>query len=105
MMRHNSLTRRLVIAAIIATVLVTLVLIPITWSNTTTRFENSRLTAQTLLEAEYEALLQGMNESLNHALAIAEFPSVRQHLERVGRLQNPYQDDWSVRNQEQLRGI
>ncbi|WP_273132328.1 diguanylate cyclase domain-containing protein [Marinobacter vinifirmus] len=85
--------------------LVTLVLIPITWSNTTTRFESSRLTAKTLLEAEYDALLQGMNESLNHALAIAEFPSVRQHLDRIRQTQNPYQDVWSDQNEDQIRGM
>ncbi len=101
----RSLTHRLVIASVLAIVLVTLVLIPITWSNTTTRFESSRLTAKTLLEAEYDALLQGMNESLNHALAIAEFPSVRQHLDRIRQTQNPYQDVWSDQNEDQIRGM
>ncbi len=103
MKTRTPLTRRLMVAGLLAVALITLILVPIAWLNKEARFEQSRLTAQALLDAEHEALMQGLNESLNHALAISQFPTVRQHLSRAHQTQSPYQDDWSKRNADNLK--
>ena len=89
MKTRTPLTRRLMVAGLLAVALTTLILVPIAWLNKEARFEQSRLTAQALLDAEHEALRQGLNESLNHALAISQFPTVRQHLSRAHQTQSP----------------
>ena len=63
MNKKTSLARRLVVASASAVILVTLVITPIIISNISTRFESSRQTAETLLEGEYDALLQRLDES------------------------------------------
>ena len=105
MNKKTSLARRLVVASASAVILVTLVITPIIISNISTRFENSRQTAETLLEGEYDALLQSLDESLNHALALSEFPSVGEYLTRSSGAQSPYQEEWAFRNEMQLRGM
>ncbi|GHD43858.1 PAS domain S-box-containing protein/diguanylate cyclase (GGDEF) domain-containing protein [Marinobacter persicus] len=105
MNKKTSLARRLVVASASAVILVTLVITPIIISNISTRFESSRQTAETLLEGEYDALLQGLDESLNHTLALSEFPTVREYLTRTGSASSPYQEEWAFRNEMQLRGM
>jgi diguanylate cyclase (GGDEF)-like protein/PAS domain S-box-containing protein len=64
--------------------------------------EAARITAQALLVTEYDVLLQGMNESLNHSLAIAEFPSVVQYLSNAQETQSPYQERLLKQNRDQF---
>lgn len=92
----------LVLATLIPVLLVTSTLAPIFWSNIESRLERTRITAQALLEAEYDVLLQGMNESLNHSLAVAEFASVVRYLSNAQETRSPYQERLLQVNREQL---
>ena len=96
------LSKRLALATLIPALLITSTLALVFWSNIENRVEAARITAQTLLETEYDVLLQGMNESLNHSLAIAEFPSVVQYLSNAQETQSPYQERLLKQNGDQL---
>ena len=80
---------RLVLATLIPTVLITITLAPFVWSNIQNRLDHARTSAQAQLEAEYDVLLQDMNESINHALAVAEFPTIEQYLQSVQQTRSP----------------
>ncbi|WP_257125225.1 sensor domain-containing diguanylate cyclase [Chromohalobacter japonicus] len=83
MMRLKTLGARLVIATIVPLLLVTAMLYPIFRTHLETRLDSSRHGATTLLNAEYDALLHGMNESFNQVLAVAELPILQRHLHNV----------------------
>jgi PAS domain S-box-containing protein len=96
------LKTRLIMATLLPVFLVTATLAPIFWSNIQNRLEFSRIAAEALLEAESDVLLQDMNESLNHSLAIAEFPSVVGYLGDTQTTQSPYQETLVQQNRKQL---
>ncbi|WP_018403149.1 sensor domain-containing diguanylate cyclase [Marinobacter gelidimuriae] len=96
------LSIRLALATLIPALLITSTLVPLFWSNIESRVESARITARALLEAEYDVLLQDMNESLNLSLAIAEFPSVVQYLSHAQETQSPYQERLLKQNEDQL---
>jgi len=96
------LKTRLIMATLLPVFLVTATLAPIFWSNIQNRVEFSRIAAEALLEAESDVLLQDMNESLNHSLAIAEFPSVVGYLGDTQTTQSPYQETLVQQNRKQL---
>ena len=98
----KTLSIRLALATLIPALLITSTLAPIFWSNIESRVESTRIMAQALLDAEYDVLLQDMTESLNHSLAIAEFPSVVQHLNNAQETQSPYQERLLKQNGDQL---
>lgn len=98
----KTLRTRLVVATLVPVFLVTATLAPIFWSNIQNRLEYSRVAAEALLEAEYDALLQDMNEGLNHSLAIAEFPSVVGYLGDAQKTLSPYQETLFQQNRKQL---
>ncbi|MCL7942917.1 diguanylate cyclase [Marinobacter sp. ATCH36] len=98
----RTLRTRLVVATLVPVFLVTATLAPIFWSNIQNRTEYSRVAAEALLEAEYDVLLQDMNESLNHSLAIAEFPSVVGYLSDAQTTRSPYQETQFQQTRKQL---
>ncbi|WP_205741931.1 hypothetical protein [Halomonas marinisediminis] len=73
---------RLVVAIVVPLGLVTLTLTPILASHLDEQVDSTSHSAEALLGAEYDMLLQGMNESFNQVLATAEFPLLRQFLIR-----------------------
>ena len=75
--------KRFALATLIPVVLVTVTLILLSWASVDIRLNSARTTAKALLEAEYDMFIQDLNESLNHALTLAEFPSVMQYLLNV----------------------
>lgn len=77
---------RLAAAIIIPIFLVTGALFPIVTFHWQERVDSTRLNAETLLESEYDLLLQNMNESFNQVLATAEFPLLRRFLARQKNL-------------------
>lgn len=93
---------RLVLATLIPTVLITITLAPFVWSNIQNRLDHARTSAQAQLEAEYDVLLQDMNESINHALAVAEFPNIEHYLQSAQQTHSPYQEGQLKQNREQL---
>lgn len=93
---------RLVLATLIPTVLITITLAPFVWSNIQNRLDHARTSAQAQLEAEYGVLLQDMNESINHALAVAEFPNIEHYLQSAQQTHSPYQEGQLKQNREQL---
>lgn len=99
------LTIRLLLATLLPIVLVTAILTPIFWSNIQSRLEDARATAGSLLEAEYDVLRQGVNQSLNHSLAIAEFPLVTRYLSNMREAPSPYLERLAREDLEQLRDM
>lgn len=102
-MKH--LGARLVLATLLPILLITMVLAPFVWSNIQNRLDNARTAAQAQLEAEYDVLLQDMNESINHALAVAEFPNIEQYLQSAQQTRSPYQEGMLKPNREQLEDM
>ena len=72
---------RLLAAVVIPVLLVSALLYPIFSLHLEDRIDRSRDAGRALLEAEYEGFVRNLNESLNHALAIAEFPSLHRLLD------------------------
>lgn len=81
---------RLVWATLLPAALITLTLIPFIWSNAQSNLDNTRAAATALLKAEYDGFLQDMKGSINHALAVAEFPTVFDYLVKAQQTQSPY---------------
>lgn len=98
----KKLSKRLALATFIPALLITLTLAPLFWSSIESRVESARITAQALLEAEYGVLLQDMKASLNHSLAIAEFPSVVKYLSNAQKTHSAYQERLLKQNGDQL---
>ena len=104
-MTPTSLWPRLVVATLVPVVLVTALLYPIFTAQLKVRIDGTRATAEARLEAEYEGLLQGMNESFNQALATAEFPLLRRYLDGVQQTRSPARDLAVQRDHEQMNTL
>ncbi|PXY00319.1 sensor domain-containing diguanylate cyclase [Halomonas sp. LBP4] len=96
---------RLTVAVLLPVALVTLILTPIFTSHLEERIDGTRQSAESLLAAEYDLLLRGMNESFNQVLATAEYPLLRRFLLRQAAAETPTwglaaQSDW-----EQLEAL
>lgn len=102
MKQFKSIGVRLVMAFLLPVVLVTATLYPIFQLHLEERVESKRAAARALLKAEHGALVQDMNESLNHALAITEFPSLQRFFENAQQTPSPYQQQAIEGEEEQL---
>lgn len=76
----KSLWARLALATFVPVFLVTATLFPIFTAHLEKRLDSARASAEALLEAKYEVLIQDMNESFNQVLATAEFPLLHRYL-------------------------
>ncbi len=101
----TSLWPRLVVATLVPVVLVTALLYPIFTAQLKERVDATRTMAETRLEAEYEGLLQRMNESLNQVLATAEFPLLRRYLDGAQQTRSPARDLVLQRDREQVNAL
>ena len=99
------LWKRLTAAILAPVVLVTALLYPILLGQLNERGHSTRVTAEARLEAEYEGLLQRMNESLNQVLATAEFPLLRRYLASTQQTRSPSSDIVLQHNREQLDAL
>ncbi|WP_246007537.1 hypothetical protein [Halomonas nitroreducens] len=90
-MSPTILFTRLALAVAVPVVLVTATLSLIFQAHLEARLEAAQAGAKAMLEAGHASLTRGMNESLNHALATAELPSLKRYLTRPGKTQPSYQ--------------
>ncbi|MGJ7457458.1 sensor domain-containing diguanylate cyclase [Halomonas sp. RA08-2] len=104
-MTLTSLWARLVAATVVPIVLVTALLYPIFTAQLEDRIVSTRVTAEALLEAEYEGLLQDMNESLNQVLATAEFPLLRSYMASLDPAHSPARSMVLQRDHAQLDAL
>ncbi|GAA0578630.1 diguanylate cyclase [Halomonas salifodinae] len=101
----KALWARLTVALVVPLGLVTLTLTPILASHLEERIDSTRSSAKALLSAEYDLLLQGMNESFNQVLATAEFPLLRQFLARRAPSRTPEWGAVTQRDQAQIESL
>lgn len=99
------LALRLLGSALLSVTLVTLALYPIIQIQLEDRINGAQLAAGALLDAEYDALVQEVNESLNQALAIVELPSLQRFLALAGQTRAPFQENLLAQNRVQLEGL
>lgn len=96
---------RLLRAVVLPVVLVTALLYPILELHLQDRIDSSHDAGRALMEAEYEALVHDINGSLNHVLAMAEFPSLERYLRDTQQTLPPYQMEVFEREQARLRSL
>ncbi|RBP28333.1 PAS domain S-box-containing protein/diguanylate cyclase (GGDEF)-like protein [Marinobacter pelagius] len=96
---------RLMVATLLPMFLVTASLLPIFNAHLERQVDSARVTAKTLLNAEYDALVERINESLNHTLAIAELPALHRFLVLAGAAKSPYQEEIFQDDRKQLKGL
>lgn len=101
----RSIRMRLLGGTMLPVFLVTGALYPILNTHLEDRVASAQKIAKSLLDAEHDALVQEMNESLNHTLAIAELPSLHRLLEAGGEARSPYREDLFQRDRTQLDGL
>lgn len=94
---------RLIRAVVIPFVLVTGLLYPILSLHLQERIDSAHKAGRALLQAEYEGLVHQINGSLNHVLAMAEFPSLHRYLADAQTTRSPYQAEVFERDQVRLR--
>lgn len=104
-MTLKALCARLVVATLVPVMLVTATLYPVFTAHLEARLESVRVTAEALLEARYQMLLQDMNESLNQVMATAESPLLRRYL--ISRLEilSPARDIATQRDKDELEAL
>lgn len=96
---------RLLRAIVIPVVLVTALLYLTLGLYLQDRIDRRHDAGRSLLQVEYEALVRDINGSLNHVLAIAEFPSVQRYLADAQQAQPSYQTESLERAQDQLGAL
>lgn len=96
---------RLLTGVLLPVFLVTGALYPILNTHLEDRVASAQLIAKSLLDAEHDALVQEMNESLNQTLAIAELPSLHRILEAGREARSPYREDLFERDRTQLDSL
>lgn len=101
----RTIRKRLLAGILLPVFLVTGALYPILNTHLEDRVASAQQIARSLLDAEYDALVREMNESLNHTLAIAALPSLRRLLEAGREARSPYREDLFQRDRTQLDGL
>lgn len=96
---------RLFRAIVVPVLLVTALLYPIFELHLQERIKSSHDAGRALLQAEYEALVHDINGSLNHVLAMAEFPSLQRYLIDAQKTLPPYQAQMFERDQGRLQDL
>ncbi|WP_192035772.1 diguanylate cyclase [Halomonas sp. YLGW01] len=79
-MMLKTLSRRLILAIVVLSVLMTAILLPLFQAYLDARLDADKASAEAMLEAGQATLRRGMNESFNDILGIAQQPLLRRYL-------------------------